>query len=153
MKPSDELRYEHEVLRAQLALLEEWVPYFCVTPLSLRRLVLSLADHLRVHTEHEERRVAALRDGAQSLPRDLLDRLQTDHVNQRTRLAVLHDLVSRDSAQAQEPLLTQAGGFIRDMREHLAAEEAQVFPLIDRLGGCGTPPSAAEAELVELGLA
>ena len=145
MKPSDELRYEHEVLRAKLALLEEWVPYFCVTPLTLRRLVISLADHLRAHAEHEERCLGVLRGGASVPTQTLLDHLHDDHVNHRTRLAILHDLVSRDGAQAQEQLLIQAGAFIRALREHMAMEEAQLFPLLDEM--------EHEAALVELGLA
>ena len=132
MRPSDALWDDHEVLRARLALLEEWVPLVRITPCMLWLLVDLLAKDLRRHTAKEERLTAALASGidAQSVSR--IQHLQDDHDNQRTQLAILHELLEHCGEGSAEAVFVQATHLINDLREHMAKEEQGLFWLIDQ---------------------
>lgn len=153
MHASEELRYDHEVLRGKLMLLEERAPSVRECPCTFSRLTDSLATCLRSHTEREERLLAmsALRQGEPQRVR--LQHLHDEHENHRTRLAILHDLLSQPESASEEQIIAQASDLANDLREHMAREERQVFPLLD--GDCGGEAwTAVGEETVEmLGLA
>ncbi len=84
---------------------------------------------------------------------ELLQHLHDEHENQRTRLAILHELLTQSEPASEEQIVTQASHLVKDLREHLAAEERHFFPLIDG-EDVGEAATAANGEAVEmLGLA
>ena len=131
MKASDELRYDHEVLRAKLLSLELSLPASQARACTLSRLTDSLASCLRSHVEREEHLLAAraLRYGEP--PAECLQHLHDEHENQRTRLAILHDLLTHPEPAAEDQIVTQASYLVKDLREHMVVEERRVFPVID----------------------
>jgi iron-sulfur cluster repair protein YtfE (RIC family) len=139
MRPSDELRYDHEVLRGKLDLLEEELPSLPRLRVSVSKLTDSLASCLRSHAEREERLLAGVTspriDPFLNHP---LQHVHDDHLNERIRLAVLHGLLAGEPSAPQGQVITQASDLIKELREHMAEEEACVFPLLDR-GNAGGP--------------
>jgi len=131
MKPSDELRYDHEVLRGKLFVLEEHLPSCHDCGCMLSRLTDSLAGCLRSHTEREERVFAALAWEQGRPAGEALQHVHDEHENQRTRLAILHELLTRAAPASEEQVASQASCLAKDLREHMAMEERQLFPIID----------------------
>ena len=170
MKPGDVLRYDHEVLRAKLSSLEMYLPSCHDCGCTLSRLTDSLASCLRSHTEREERLLAALtfqygeplygpaaaracRVGRAARPGGSLQHLHDEHENHRTRLAILHELLTHPESAAEEQIVTQASYLVKDLRKHMAVEERRFFPLLDG-EGVGEVATTVDAEAVEmLGLA
>jgi len=58
MEPCDELRYDHEVLRGKLYLLEEHLSCLSIARLTLLSITDSLSAWLLSHAEREERAFA-----------------------------------------------------------------------------------------------
>ena len=153
MRFSDELRYDHEVLRAKLCTLEAYLPSCRVCACTLSRLTDSLATCLRSHTEREERLLATL-TGRQRPPLgEPLQHLHDAHENQRTRLAILHELLTTPEPASEEQIATHASHLVKDLREHMAVEERQFFPIIDRAGGGEVATAVDETSVELLGLA
>jgi hemerythrin-like domain-containing protein len=132
MKPSDELRYDHDVLRAKLSVLEEHLPSGHEGVFTLSRLTDSLASCLRSHTEREECLLATLAWQHGEPPGESLQHLHDEHENQRARLAILHELLTQPEPASDEQVATQALYLVRDLREHMAQEEERCFPFIDQ---------------------
>ena len=149
------LCYDHEVLRGKLATLESFLPSLVVAPFTLSRLTESLATCLRGHTEREERLLDTLMRQQDEPPLALIQQLHDEHENQRTRLAILHELLTHPEPASEEQILTQASYLVKDLREHMAMEERHIFPIIDIDGeGVGEVTTAVDDEAVEtLGLA
>jgi iron-sulfur cluster repair protein YtfE (RIC family) len=100
---------------------------------------------LRAHTEREER-LLALRAEPCTPMRDVLDHLRADHENQRTHLAILHELITQRGVRAESQILAQAHCLAQDLREHMAEEETRVFPLLEQAEERAAPAAASEAE-------
>lgn len=130
MNASTELRHEHDILREQLTLLEAGLPYIYATPAATRRLTSALLPFLHAHIDREEASLRACRC-AGTLPAELAERLTSDHRHDEARLAMLDALFSGEVPGAEEQFVAQAETIIRDLREHLASEEADVLPLLD----------------------
>ena len=146
MDPAEDLRYEHEVLRGKLAMVEEFLPSFCDAPFLVAQLTDALAACWHAHTEREERLLDALMRHRYEPPPVSLQRLHDEHENQRMRLAVLHTLITAGGAASGDQVATQAGYLIKELREHMAREEEEMFPVI------GRPVAAAprgEADMAE----
>ncbi len=131
MKATDPLRADHDVLRAKLWSLELYLPSSHECAGTLSRLTESLASCLRSHTEREERLLARFTLRRGEPPGESLQHLHDEHENQRTRLAILHDLLTRGEAVPEDQLATHASSLIQDLREHMAQEEAAVFRALD----------------------
>ena len=125
------LQYDHEVLRGKLAILEDFLPALIAVPCTISRLTDSLATCWHAHTEREERLLDALMRQQDTPPLSLIQQLHDEHENQRTRLAILHALLTDCTGASEEQVMAQAGELIRDLREHMAEEEAALFPLLE----------------------
>ena len=152
MELSEVLRHDHDVLRATLAMLEEQLPAFrtAFRSVSVSRLLDSLATHLRLHTEREERLLAALAPRGEGPFAAPIHHLQDEHENQRTRLAILHELLTHPEPAVEGQIVAHASHLVQDLREHMAAEERQFFPLIHGEGVGGGTTAGVGDEAVEL---
>lgn len=135
MRTSDELRYDHEVLRGKLYQLEEHLPCLSIARLTLTSIVDSLSAWLLAHAEREERMFA--RRAHERPVVEVLQRLQEHHDRQLVRLAILHELLRRSAPHAYESVLTAAIGLIQEFRDQMTREEDECFPLIDQAPGEG----------------
>lgn len=134
MQPTDELRYDHEVLRAKLALLEDDLPLLPALRVTVSRLTDSLATCLRAHTEREEQLLdrLGLQDSRRPLPADTLQHLHDAHENQRTHLAILHDLLTQPAPASDARIAAEAASFVEELRQHLTEEERTCFPAVEQ---------------------
>ena len=153
MKTSDEFRYDHDVLRAKLCLLELYLPSYRDCACTVSRLTDSLASCLRSHTEREERILAVLAFECGAPSKEFLEHLHDAHENQRMRLAILHELLTAPEPASEEQIAMHASYLVKDLREHMAVEERQLFPIIDRAGGDEVAAPADETSVELLGLA
>ena len=131
MKRTDELWYDHEVLRSKLALLEEYLPVRSYGLYTVTRLTDALAESLRSHVEREERMFAHLAPHGETELAGPIQHAHDDHDNERIRLAVLHGLLTRPEPVSDEQVTIQASYLIQDVRDHMAREEAELFPVIE----------------------
>ena len=128
MNAATELRDDYTLIRTKLALLESWLPSFRVAPVTISRLTDAVVCCLRAHVEHEHRVLADSPDGRETLPLELVERLEDEHENQRMRLAILHGLLTEGEPVATaEQVMREARGLMAEVRAHLAMEEAS-FP-------------------------
>lgn len=131
MQPSDELRYDHDVLRGKLYQLEEHLPCLSIARLTLSSVTDSLSAWLLAHAAREERLLASRALHEHPLT-EMLARLQADHDHQLARLALLHRLLARSGPVAYEQVIIEASMLMQDLREHMTQEERECFPLIDQ---------------------
>jgi hypothetical protein len=61
----------------------------------------------------------------------LISRLRDEHDNQRTRLAILHSLLTQPGPAPEEHIAVQVRHLLQDLRLHMAAEEIWLFPCLD----------------------
>lgn len=157
MQPSDELLYDHAVLRGKLALLEDYLPSAHDVPATLALLTDSLACCLRAHDAREEHLLEGLSVRPRSPADAVIRRLHDEHDNQRIRLAILHELLTRPGGPPGDQAAAQAEYLIRDLRKHMAEVEA-IFPTLNDAARTHTDaaraPRAEEADdVVCLGMA
>ena len=132
MNPAAELLYGHDVLRGKLVSLESFLSCLDVAPFTVSRLTESLATCLRAHIEREEHLLDMVMRQQDEPPFTLIQQLCDEHENHRTRLAILHELLAEGTPRSEEQIMTQAGDLIKDLREHMAKEEEQLFPFMDQ---------------------
>jgi hypothetical protein len=145
MNASAALRHEHDLLREQFTLLEGELLRLIVTPTAARRLTASLVPLLHAHVIREEALLArACSSGA--VPADLAEHLPRDHKHYEARLAMLDDLLSVAVPGMEEQAVVQAEYLIRDLRQHLAHDEADLFPRFDRLPEEAAPTGGQAAD-------
>ena len=134
MPAADELRDDHAATRAKLTLLESWLPSFRIAPVTISRLTDDVAVCLRAHVEREHRVLVAWMRGQETLPLAFIQRLEDEHENQRTELAVLHGLLTEgEPAATAEDVMREARTLLSDVRAHLAREET-LLPTLDQGG-------------------
>ena len=134
MRPTAELRNDHLVLRAKLELLEGLLPLATTTQFPIRELVYSISRRLRCHTEKEELLLAALRDMCHpGRTAGAVNRLPDEHRDQRQTLDILEGLLAKGPACPTDPVMAYGSHLIDGLREHMAAEEEQLFPMVDRM--------------------
>ena len=139
MRATEELRNDHGTLRAKLALLYRLLLRASIAQPSLRQAVSSLARCLRRHAEKETLLFGLLQERLHGDTRDAALRLLDDHERAAEMLTTILGLLGRGDACAMEQVTAHASRLIDDLQEHMAKEEAMVFPAIDRsLGAAQT---------------
>ena len=133
MRPTAELRNDHEVLRAKLELLEGLLPLVGTTQFPVRDLVHSIARRLRCHTEKEEVLLEALNAAQQVGVWPITAHLGDEHRDQEQSLAMLQQLLMRGPRCPVDAVMAYGGHFVDELREHMAHEEARIFPAAERL--------------------
>ena len=132
-----ELWYEHDVLRGKLALVEArlaCLPDGCYT---LAQLIRGLLQALRHHTFHEEALLLSRRRAFPDRFPSAFAQLACDHRDDEARLRVLLDRLEHGDCASDHALARQGRTLVSALREHLAVEETEFFPLfeLDSLGG------------------
>jgi hemerythrin-like domain-containing protein len=147
MSVREELLHDHQVLRAKLDLLEQWLPHAHAAPFTLLNLVRTIARRLHQHTERERavmERLSSARHGQASPP---TDRLLHDHRDQDETLTILEELLAKGRACEADHVITYATHLIDSLREHMADEEERFFPLLEQAEDLSTDQSVHAAAL------
>ena len=144
MNRAAELQYEHDVLRGQLASVDIWASALPDSRHILATVVRALTSRFQHHAEREEATLLDLQRLQLGHLPALADDWPARHAEYRHRLASLQTLLSVQHELADRVAGAQARDLTRELRDQLAEEEAQLFPLFDRylpaaLPGCGDP--------------
>jgi iron-sulfur cluster repair protein YtfE (RIC family) len=132
MSAREELSRDHHILRAKLALLEEWLPHTHAIPFTLLNLIRTIARRLQQHTEREHaaiERLSSARHGQASPP---ISHLLHDHRDQDETLMILEELLAKGRACEADRVVTYASHLIDSLREHMANEEERFFPFLEQ---------------------
>ena len=138
MGVTEELRHDHQVLRAELAPLAEWLPPTHAGPVTLLSLIRTIARRLQQHTEQEHaalERLSYAKRGRASPP---TDHLLHDHRDQDETLTILDELLAKGRAYEADHIITYATHLIDSLREHMADEEERLFPFFEQAEGLST---------------
>lgn len=153
MSATEHLKREHQVLRAELRLLEAAMRLAPEAPAVLCETCWSLSGMLEQHIQHEAQAVRPYRNRIDTLRRE---RMAREHADQQIVLRdVRGPLVGGLKAPLSEvvPPLTH---LIEELRAHMEEEERELFPLLDRreAGRAGRTAETADDEAAQfLGLA
>jgi len=135
MRATDELRHDHATLRGKLAQLEEWLPFLKAAPFTLLNVTRTLTRRLHTHTEREEQLLLALRERLRGKESSIADSFPAEHQDQRQTLRLLLELLANGHDAPADQVEADATHLIESLREHMANEEAVLFPLADRVFG------------------
>lgn len=144
MEPIERLRRDHQVLRSKLDVMDVALRMGEGTWFVLREMVHSLASQLRDHLRREEELVARCRTLTAG-ERAALDRSHVEHRDEPERLRELHRLFLQEEVIPFPKLAAMLRQVIDGLRRHMADEETELFPLLERLlkesGGMSAPAS------------
>jgi hemerythrin-like domain-containing protein len=150
MHVTEPLRNDHHILRANLKLLEAAMRMAPEANFVLREMCWSLARMLETHIQHEVEVLRLYSNRIQALTQA---RMAEEHDEQRVVLrdvnAVLLGGINAPVSSVVPPLVE----LIEDLRAHMAQEEQEVFPMVDRLAEeQAAPPHIGGAiRLLEIG--
>jgi len=132
MDATAQLRQDHEELRARFALLEALLPLEEMGSEALRKLADGVSRHLRQHVETEECVVAGLLGGVTRLEPADLAWLIARHQEDRAELDRFCERLCTCGPASQAELLPCGCRCLQALRQALAREEAQLFPLLEQ---------------------
>ena len=124
------LRRDHAFLRKQLELLEAAMRMAPESQLVLREMCFLLSGMLQEHLRCEEEALPPYRRRLYALHQERLGR---PYDTQRTLLAEVNALLLNGLRAPSGEVVGRLTRLIRGLREQMAAEEREVFPLVERL--------------------
>ena len=146
----EELLHDHQVLQAELDLLEQWLPHAHTAPFTLLNLVRTIARRLQQRIEREHAALESLSSARHGHASPPTDHLPHDHRDQDETLTILEDLLATGRACEADHVITYATHLIDSLREHMADEEGRLFPFLKQaedLSGDQPAPVSAQASV------
>ena len=132
MRTTESLRNDHETLRAKLSALQQLLPLVAAPQTPAAQLTLSLAHCLRRHTEKEELLFGLLCERLPEQARKTATHIYLEHQRQgRSLLEALELLADKRGKESTELLMHHLLYLIEQLREHMAREEIELFPVVD----------------------
>ena len=129
MTAVDRLKRDHKLLRSKLDMLESALGMSGDTWFVLRELCFTLSRQLRNHIQREEELVALCRLAMN--PKTLAE-VVLEHKDEPKHLRTINRLFVSEQGHSLEhikPALTDA---IQKLRHHMAEEERELFPILER---------------------
>ena len=148
MSTREDLSHDHQILRAKLDLLEQWLPHTHATPCTLLNLIRAIARRLQQHTEREHAAIELLSSAGHGQASPPISHLLHDHRDQDETLTILEEFLAKGRACEVDQILAYGAHLIDSLREHMADEEASLFPIVDKIG----EPALVGREWGRLGL-
>jgi len=130
MNAIDRLKRDHKILRAKLDVLEGALQMGPETWFVLREVCYTLSRQLQDHLKREEGLVQACKE---ALTEDAISHLTVEHTDEPQLLRAVNRLFVNGhshSLNAIKPALTT---LIQSLRTHMAEEETELFPVIERV--------------------
>ena len=131
MRPTDDLRQDHEGLRAQLALLEGFLS-LQADPLPLQKLTSAIRQQVQSHTEREAIVFRALHHALRGEPCPNIGWFEEEHHEYDRELDTLLELLRQEELVPMDEVTTHAAHLLVDLKDHMAREETALFPLIEQ---------------------
>lgn len=129
MNAIERLRRDHRLLRAKLDVLETGLRMGPETWFVLREVSFTLARQLQDHMRREEELVAACR---KALTPALLAELAVEHKDEPRHLRAINRLFVSEGGHSLERIRPVLAEVIQGLRRHMAEEETELFPVLER---------------------
>ena len=134
MDAVDRLRRDHQIIRSKLDALESALQLGTDAWFVLREVCFTLSRQLRDHIRREEELVAACRQAtAGGINPKILAEVVVEHKDEPTQLRHINRLFVVEPTQSLERIRPVLGEVIRKLRHHMAEEEAELFPIFERV--------------------
>jgi len=130
MKAIDRLKRDHQLLRSKLDVLEAALAMRPQTWFVLREICYTLSRQLQDHIRREERLVAACRN---ALSQEALAHMQVEHKDEPELLRSVNRLFIEQGGSALPQVDDALRQMISRLRAHMAEEETELFPVIERI--------------------
>ena len=132
MHTTSDLRQEHDTIRQWLDRLEALLPVSQERRLPVVFVLRKITDRLAAHLAHEAELYERL---GQELwqPASPASAIRHEHEDVTTTLNILDQLLTKGHSASLETFQLYIQHLLDTLREHMADEETQLFPLIDRL--------------------
>ena len=129
MNAVDRLRRDHQILRTKLSILENALGMGPDAWFVLREISFTLSRQLVGHIRREEDLVAACR---RALDPKVLAELAVEHRDEPAHLRALNQLFLTAQGQSVDQVRPQFMLVISGLRHHMAEEERDLFPILER---------------------
>lgn len=129
MRAIERLRRDHALLRSKLDVLESTVAMGPDKWFFLREVSFTLARQLLDHMRREETLIAACR---KALDPAVLAHIQLEHRDEPWHLQEINRLFVTEDGRSHEHVAPRLTALIRGLRQHMAEEEASLFPALER---------------------
>ena len=130
MKAVERLKRDHGILRSKLGILDAALKMGPETWFVLREICHTLARQLRDHIRREEALVAACRS---SMTPESLRHIEVEHRDEPERLRTLNRLFIGESGESLERIRPVLMEVVEGLRRHMDEEEAELFPILERV--------------------
>ena len=130
MNAIERLRRDHRILRAKLDVLESALGMGPETWFVLREVCFTLAQQLRDHMKREEDLVANCR---KAMTTKALAEVVVEHRDEPRHLRTINRLFLSERGHSLERIRPVLQETIDGLRRHMASEEAELFPLLERV--------------------
>jgi len=145
MHVTDELRTDHQILRAKLRLLEAAMRVAPEAQFVLREMCWSLAQMLDDHIKHEIEVLQPYRNRIQALTQE---HMAQEHADQQVTLQDVNALLLRGLHTPMSKVVPPLAQLIEELRKHMDQEEREVFPLVDQIAAEESRRAPTQADLL-----
>jgi len=148
MNAVDRLKRDHEILRSKLDVLETALGMGSQTWYVLREVSFTLGKQLRDHIRREEELVALCR---KAMNPKVLAEVSVEHHDEPEHLRTINRLFVKEPTHSLDRLKPVLKDVIQGLRHHMAEEERDLFPILERALEEAMPakPGAATAAIDE----
>ncbi len=130
MRAVERLRRDHGILRSKLDVLEAALRMGPETWFVLREVCFTLSGQLRDHIKREEGLVAACR---RAMNPKVLAEVVVEHHDEPTHLRTINRLFLSERGHTLERIRPALQEVIDGLRRHMSEEEADLFPILERV--------------------
>lgn len=134
------VRQDHRILRAKLRLLEAAMQVAPEAQFVLREMCWSLARMLDAHITHENEVLEPYSNRIKALTKE---RMAQEHADQRVVLRDVNTLLLGGLKTPVSAVVPPLAHLIEELRAHMAQEEGELFPLVDRIAAEQSPTLTA----------
>ena len=130
MKAIDRLKRDHAILRSKLDVLEAALGMGPETWFVLREVCFTLSRQLRDHIKREEGLVAACR---KAMNPKVLAEVAVEHKDEPAHLRTINRLFVSQAGHSLDRITPALTDIIQGLRHHMAEEERELFPILERV--------------------
>ena len=142
MNAVERLRRDHRILRSKLSVLEAGLGMEGDTWFVLREVCFTLSRQLRDHIRREDDLVAACRE---AMNPKVLAEVVVEHTDEPKHLRTINRLFVSEAGHSLERIKPALTEIIHGLRHHMAEEERELFPILERVLGEREAAEPAEA--------
>ena len=133
MRAIDRLKRDHEILRSKLSVLETALGIGEATWFVLREVCFTLSRQVADHIRREEALVGACLRSLSPQMIDKVGRASVEHRDEPEHLRTINRLFVQEPDHSLARIKPKLLDLIHGLRKHMAEEERELFPVLERL--------------------